>query len=239
MKIIQSSHWALLGALFLAASAMAQTPQTLSDADRAEIQQLMGKYAQALFGCHAEEFADLFVPGTGSFTSGFRGRMVGHEHLMGLVESERHCTAPPDTPKAPRPGGNDGPNVELHVMADGVHGVANLGTAEYQDVYAKTSKGWRFASRTVVVANEKAAGVEAADMLAINRLDGDKLGDHYEQRDGAMRLMTSGVRIGVKDGQVTGRAFLKDGGYNDETYEKLGPGKWRVKSSTYVPPESH
>jgi hypothetical protein len=46
--------------------------------------------------------------------------------------------------------------------------------------------------------------------------------------------MTSGVKVNVSDGQVTGRAYLRDGGYDDEVYAKLGPGEWRVKSSIHV-----
>ena len=42
------------------------------------------------------------------------------------------------------------------------------------------------------------------------------------------------MRITAKDNAVTGRAFLKAGGYDDEVYEKTGPGQWRVKSSTHV-----
>jgi hypothetical protein len=77
-------------------------------------------------------------------------------------------------------------------------------------------------------------------MLAIQRLGGAKLGDYYEpDQNGVQRLMTSGVRIGVADGQVTGRAFLKAGGNDDEVYEKAGPGQWRIKSSTHVPAAAH
>ena len=47
--------------------------------------------------------------------------------------------------------------------------------------------------------------------------------------------MTSGVKVSVSGDQVTGRAYLKDGTYDDQVYEKLGPGEWRVKSSTHVP----
>jgi len=42
------------------------------------------------------------------------------------------------------------------------------------------------------------------------------------------------VRITVSGTEVMGRAFLKNGGYDDEVYEKLGPGRWRVKSSVHV-----
>jgi hypothetical protein len=226
----------VLAAFLIAIPAMAQPATTVSAEDQSAIQALMGKYAQALSGCRAAEFADLFVPETGYFASGFRGRMVGRTQLIALVESERQCVAPPATPPAPRPGGSNGPNVAIEATNGAVHGLAKLGTAEYQDEYVKTPQGWRFASRTVIIAPEKAAGLDAPDMLAIQMLGGPKLGDHYEpDQKGVQRLMTSGVKVDVANGQVTGRAYLKDGSWDDQVYEKLGPGKWRVKSSTHVP----
>ncbi len=182
------------------------------------------------------EFADLFVPETGYFASGFRGRMVGRERLIALVQSERQCVAPNGKAGATRPG----PTVALDVTTNGVRGVANLGSAEYQDEYVKTPQGWRFASRTVIIADEKAAGLDAPGMLAIQRLGGAKLGDHYEpDQNGVRRLMTSGVKVTVLGDQVNGRAYLKDGTYSDEVYEKLDTGEWRVKSSNHVPEGTH
>ena len=195
----------------------------------------MGSYARALGECRAEDFVDLFVPDTGYFASGFRGHIVGRERLIALVQSERHCIAPSAT-AAGRPGGANGPTVALEVTSAGVRGVANLGSAEYQDEYTKTPNRWRFASRTVIIAPEKAAGIDARDMFAIGQLGGAALGDYYEpDQNGVRRLMTSGVRIRSRTRSVTGRAFLKDGGYDDQVYEKLGPGQWRVKSSVHVP----
>jgi len=217
------------------ASASAQSAPTLSDDDRSAIQGLMGSYARALGECRAEDFADLFVPDTGWFASGFRGHMVGRARLIALVQSERHCVAPPAAGAA-RPGGTNGPTVALEIVPSGIRGVANLGTAEYQDEYTKTASGWRFASRTVIIAPEKAAGLDARELLAIGALGGARLGDRYEpDSNGVARLMTSGVRVSVSGTEVKGRAFLKDGGYDDEVYEKLGPGRWRVKSSVHVP----
>jgi hypothetical protein len=236
MNLSTLRNWRLFAVLFVAApAAFAQTPSTLTADDEAAIQALVARYAKALGGCHAEEFADLFVPGTGSFASGFRGRMVGRDKLIALVQSERHCVAPAGDAPAARPGGN-GPTVTIERTATGARGVANLGTAEYQDEYTKTAGGWRFASRTVILQTEKAAGIEAGDLLAIERLGGSALGDNYEadQNGGKPRLLTSGVRVCVSGTDVKGRAFLKDGSYNDEVYEKLGPGKWRVKSSVHV-----
>ncbi len=222
----------LLALLFTGALAVAQPVTSLSADDRAAIQALMGQYAQALSGCRAAEFADLFVPGTGSFASGFRGLMVGRERLIALVESERQCVAPTGTAPAARPA----PTVAIEVTASGVHGVASVSGAEYQDEYAKTSQGWRFASRTVITAAEKMAGLDARAIFAIQRLGGPNLGDHYEaDQKGVSRLMTSGVKVSVAGDQVSGRAYLKDGGYDDQVYEKAGPGDWRVKSSTHAP----
>jgi hypothetical protein len=234
-------RWSLFALLCVASSAtFAQTPKSLTADDEAAIQALVTSYAKALGGCRAEEFADLFVSETGSFASGFRGRMVGRDKLIALVQSERHCVAPAGATQAARPGGNGGPTVAIEATATGARGVANLGTAEYQDEYTKTAGGWRFASRTVILATEKAAGIEAADLLAIERLGGAALGDSYEadQNGGKPRLLTSGVRVSVSGTEVKGRAFLKDGGYNDEVYEKLGPGKWRIKSSVHVAAEA-
>jgi SnoaL-like domain len=235
MKILKATYGILLGTFIAGASALAQSTTSLSIDDRSAIQSLMTQYAQALSGCRAVEFADLFVPETGYFASGFRGHMVGRERLIALVQSERQCVAP-NASQAARPGAATGPTVVLDVTLHGVHGVANVGSAEYQDEYAKTPQGWRFASRTVVTPAEKVAGLDSRDMLAIQQLGGAKLGDHYEaDQNGVARLLTSGVKLSISADQVTGRAYLKGGDYNDEVYEKLGPGEWRVKSSTHKP----
>ena len=168
MKAQRRSLFSALLLSVVAASAGAQSAPTLSDDDRSAIQALMGSYARALGECRAEDFADLFVPDTGWFASGFRGHMVGRARLIALVQSERHCIAPPPAPAA-RPGGTNGPTVVLEVVPGGVRGVASLGTAEYQDEYTKTASGWRFASRTVIIAPEKAAGLDARELLAIGR----------------------------------------------------------------------
>jgi hypothetical protein len=232
MTILKSTTVAAL--LLVTTTAVAQAPATLSANDKSEIQTLMTGYARALGECRAEDFANLFVPETGYFASGFRGHMVGHERLVALVQSERHCIAPP-AGGAARPGGANGPTVAIEASPGGARGVANLGTAEYQDEYTKTASGWRFASRTVIVAAEKTAGLDANELVALDKLGGARLGDYYEaDQNGVRRLMTSGIRISTSGTEVKGRAFLKDGGYDDEVYEKLGPGRWRVASSVHV-----
>ena len=39
----------------------------------------------------------------------------------------------------------------------------------------------------------------------------------------------------MKGSDVTGHAYLNDGGYYDDVYERLGPGQWRIKSRVRVP----
>ncbi len=236
MNSLKSDGRGFVVAVLLAATCATAQAQSLTADDKAAIQQLSASYMTALFGCKAEEFADLFVPDTGMFVAGFRGLMVGREKLILLVQSERHCTGE----QPARPGGTNAPTVAVEATKFGAHGVANLGMAEYQDEYTRTPKGWRIASRTVVIAAEKAAGLDAREMLALQKLPGAKVGDYYEpDPKGVSRLLTSGVRITVKDNEVTGRAFLKAGGYDDEVYEKTGPGQWRVKSSTHVAAGAH
>ena len=238
MNTTTSMRLTMCAAASIAAASIVAQPATLTADDRSAIQALVGGYARALGECRAEEFASLFVPETGYFASGFRGHMVGQERLIALVKSERHCLAPAGAAATARPGGN-APTVELEVGATGVRGVANLGMAEYQDEYTKTPEGWRFASRTVIVAAEKAAGLDARELLAIGKLGGSELGDYYEtDANGVRRLLTSGIRVGVGDAGVTGRAYLRSGGYNDQVYEKVAPGEWRVKSSVFVPGET-
>ena len=72
-------------------------------------------------------------------------------------------------------------------------------------------------------------------MLAFRRLAGSDLGDYYvADQNGIKRFRTSGVEIGVSAGAITGRAYLKSGGYYDDVYEKIGPGQWRIKSRVRV-----
>jgi hypothetical protein len=218
------------------APAFAQSPASLSADDRSAIQALVNDYARYLADCRAEDYADLFAPRTGYFASGFRGHIAGREELIALVQSERHCIAAQSGTAAARSGGGNGPTVELTVDASGVHGLADLGTAEYQDTYTRTDEGWKFSARTVIIAPEKAAGLDAAALLAIHRLGGPELGNNYVAGDdGVERLLNSGVAVSVADGVVTGRAYLQDGGYRDEVYERSAAGEWRVVSSTYVP----
>ncbi len=204
MRIAQGMT-TLIAVMALAVSLAAQG--SLTPQDRAEIQELSAKYARTLGSCAAEEYADLFAPDTGYFASNFRGEVVGRERLMALVRSERHCTAP-----APQPSGNASasprpvPTVAIEISSTGPTGRADLGekVGRYDDEYVKTPKGWRFKSRTVMTAQELAAGLTVQDVRTIRRLAGTDLGqfdDVYAAgTDGVKRFQS--VRCG--DGVVRG-----------------------------------
>jgi hypothetical protein len=229
---------ALINALLLSASALAQAQVGVTAGDRDEIQSLAAQYSKALGSCDAAAFADLFEPESGFFASGFRGRVEGRERLVALVESERHCLATNPDGSRGRPGGQSVPAVSLETSSAGVFGTIDLGAAgQYQDEYVRTPKGWRFASRTVVTPAERAAGLDAHQMAAIRQLSADvPVSDHFEAGDnGKERFISSGVVIRVESGTVGGRVYLDDGGYYNDVYEQTAPGQWRIRSRELVP----
>jgi len=233
---------AIVAALLMlpAAPSLAQTPRgtpiTVTEKDRAEIQDLVSHYARALSACAAEEYADLFAPVSGSFASSIRGEIIGRQKLIALVQSEPHCvTTPPG-----RAGGN-APTVKVTATADGVTGYADLGNAgHYEDVYVKTSNGWRFQTRDVITRQEQTAGFTSRDFIALRRLAGNDQGafeDVLRDTPAGKRLRSAGVVIAAQaDGTATGRAFLKDGGHYEDIYVRAANG-WRFKSRTYLPAE--
>jgi hypothetical protein len=231
----------VLTAVVLALAASAQAQTNLTAQDRVEIQDLSARYARLLGSCAAEEYADLFAPETGYFASNIRGEVVGRQRLIALVRSERHCTNPAPSanaaPAAPRPV----PTVSIEITSTGPIGRADLGAkvGQYDDEYVKTSKGWRFKSRTVMTAQELAANLTVQDVRAIRRLAGTGLGQfedvYVAGADGVKRFRASGVALGLSAEGVTGRAFLKnDGGHYEDVYVRTAEGGWRFKSRVHV-----
>ena len=221
----------------------ARAQRALTPGDRAEIQGLSARYARALGGCAAEDYADLFAPGTGYFASNIRGEVVGRDRLIALVRSERHCTAAAPAasssgaaPAAPRPV----PTVAIESSSKGVTGHADLGNAGYyDDEYVRTPAGWRIKSRTVITRQERDANLTVQDVVAIRRLAGTDLGrfdDVYVAgADGVKRFRTSGVALGLSAEGVTGRAYLKNnGGHYEDVYVRTSDGEWRFKSRVHV-----
>jgi hypothetical protein len=249
----------LLGTLW--SPAVAGQATTLTSQDRTEIQDLVGRYARALAGCAAEEYADLFAAETGYFASNIRGEVVGRDRLIALVRSERHCTVSPTTPTPPnttfpnntapnntapnntaanntaRPA--TGPVVVIEPAATGATGRADLGSVGYyDDEYVRTANGWRFKFRNVVTPAEQKAGLTTRDAIAIRRLAGTDLGlfaDVYVTgADGIARFRTSGVALGLLPDGVTGRASVKDAGGRYEDVYVRTPAGWRFKSRVFV-----
>jgi hypothetical protein len=234
MKIASLS----LQAMLVFASCLAHAQTSVTAEDRAEIQSLAARYSQALGSCDADGFAHLFAPESGFFASGFRGKVVGRERLVALVESERHCLAPNPEGTRGRPVGQNVPAVSLETGSGGVFGVVDLGAVgQYEDEYVRTATGWRFASRTVVTQAERAAGLDAREMTAIRALSADlPASDRYvDGENGKPRFMSSGVVIRVDAGLVGGRVHLDGGAYYDDVYERTAPHEWRVKARELVP----
>jgi len=227
-----------LAAILVTGSAAGQNPASVKPEDRAEIEALVARYAEALGTCDAAGFADLFDAESGFFASGFRGHIVGRAKLMELVDSERHCRpAKPDQPQ-PQRRSMGVPTVTLRVDSGHVYGVADLGGAgQYQDEYVRTAQGWRFAARSVLTPGELAAGLDAGDLEAIQGLSADMaLADHYAPDDnGVERFLSSGVVISVDAGTVRGRAYLDDGSHYDDVYDETMPGKWQIQSRELMP----
>ena len=67
----------LLAMSLIGTSTPAEAAAGLSADDRTAIQALVGQYAQALSGCRATEFADLFVPETGTLPAAFAATWWG------------------------------------------------------------------------------------------------------------------------------------------------------------------
>jgi hypothetical protein len=225
--------------LFTAVVAGAQESAPADDRDVMQaIQSLASQYAAALGSCDAEAFAALFQPQSGFFASGFRGKITGHQRLVALVESERHCLAGNSDGSRGRPGGQGILKVSLSPSAKGFTGVIDLGAVgQYQDEYVRTADGWRFAARTVITLAKQAAGLDARQMAAIRDLSADlSAADHYAVGDdGTKRFLSSGVVIRVESGTVGGRVYLDDGGYYDDVYEQASSAVWRIRSRTLVP----
>lgn len=220
---------------------VANAQPSVSDADRAEIQALAARYSQALFSCDSQGFADLFA-NDGVFASGFRGKVVGRERLVALVDSERHCLAPNPDGSRGRSAGQNVPAAALDTSDGAVRGVIDLGAAgQYEDEYVRTPAGWRFASRTVVTPAERAAGLDAAAMAAIQALSADLPAiDHYvDGENGKPRFLSSGAVLSVNDGTVGGRIYLDGGAHYDDVYERTAAGEWRVKSRELVRAEEN
>jgi hypothetical protein len=225
----------------------AQTNTSLTDQDRSQILALSTTYRQALFGCKAEEYADLFATPGGYFGSSSRGEVRERQALMEMVLSYDRCKSP-----APPPATSSFPSPVIEPAPEGAKAriINSRGGGYYDDVYVKTPNGWRFKSRNVISDSELAAHLTTQDFIEIRQLAGDDHG-HYENLYGDhdnisprsvtkgpdhRPFRTSGLRLTPTPEGVRGTAYLRNnGGRYDDLYVKT-PDGWRIKERVYVPP---
>jgi SnoaL-like domain len=128
----------------------------LTPRDLADIMQLSAKYAKAVGTCAAEDYASLFTAdgyySSSEFTSPKHralfgtngGQAIGHDRLVTLVMTEPYCMDPNGKRAARNP-----PAVVIKATSQGARGTALLPDGgRYEDMYVKTTAGWRFKSRT-------------------------------------------------------------------------------------------
>jgi hypothetical protein len=256
---------ALAVTMFGAVRGYAETGASLTDRDRAEIKALTDAYAPALFGCKADEYADLFATPGGYFGSGPRGEVREREAIKEMVLSYDRCHpgAPPSgepaaaaaaAASAGRGRGTPRPASVIEWAPEGARSrtINSSGGGYYDDVYVKTPKGWRFKSRNVVSDAEVAAHLTTEDFIEIRQLAGDDHG-HYENLYGPYngpigpgnpsagrddrRFRTSGLKLTPTTDGMAGLAYLRDnGGRYEDRYVKTPQG-WRIKERKYFPPE--
>jgi hypothetical protein len=92
-----------IASVLAGAAIAAQSTTTLTDKDRAEIQDLVGKYQVALNTCASQDYAALFTPDGVFASDDFRGKkhremygpnggkLVGRAKIAELVETEEFC----------------------------------------------------------------------------------------------------------------------------------------------------
>jgi polygalacturonase len=134
---------------------------TLTAQDRAEIQELVARYQTALTTCASQEYASLFVPDGVFISDDFRGKrhrelygpnggtLVGRAKLAELVDSEDFCI---DKSQRRASSAATAPAVVIVPAPGGAKGTVQLpNKGRYEDEYVKTSDGWRFKVRKVVM----------------------------------------------------------------------------------------
>jgi hypothetical protein len=211
---------------------VAQSGAGLTPDDRKAIGELTASYARTLGNCEAENYAALFEQPNGFYESVNRGRVLGRQRLVSLVESERHCNGQAERTTRPAP------TPAISVSGDAVTGRVDLGdNGHYEDVYVKTSAGWRFKSRNLIPKKAEQAQFTYRDFLQIREVAGDRgqYEDVYMDTPNGRRFRSSGLTIDpVSPTEATGKAQLVgDDGYYEDKYVKTTAG-WRFASRTYV-----
>jgi hypothetical protein len=170
-RLLQVAFAFLVASPLLAAQAPAGARKrpTISAADYIEIQQLVVRYSYALDtgAANGEMFASLFAP-NGVFISATRGPISGHDQLVALGRGRN-----PMYPRRyivnhvvePSSEGATGKVyvVEVDLPSDGekLGGELTSTGGRYEDVYEKTTAGWKFKSRAFVPSKMAVPGAAA------------------------------------------------------------------------------
>jgi len=144
-------------------------PMTLTAADYIEIQQLAVRYSYALDtgAANGEMFASLFAP-DGVFVSATRGPIAGHDQLVALGRGRNpmyprrfivnHVVEPSSEGAA---GKVYVVEVDLPSEGEKLGGQLTSTGGRYEDVYEKTSTGWKFKRRAFVPSKMAVPGAAA------------------------------------------------------------------------------
>src|SRR5688572_3907513 len=182
----------------------------LTTADRAELEVLNARYSLSLGMCNADVWPTLFEEKEGFFASGSRGKMQG-QHRLAEMNRSYDCVyvngvAPDHAPVVLVPY-----KITIEATRDGAEGFAYYNGGRYEDVYTRTTEGWRFKSRTVMSNRELAAGYTWKDLDDIQRLaaaNGGPYEDLYEPTPRGSRLKSAGVALTMgPNGSATGKAY--------------------------------
>jgi len=170
-----------IASIISAAALAAQSASTLTDKDRAEIQDLVSRYQVALSTCASQDYAALFVPDGVFASDDFRGKrhremygpnggkLVGRAKIAELVETEEFCI---DKSQLRSRQGRPAPAVTITATPQGVKGTIPLGNGgRYDDEYVKTSEGWRFKTRTVTMPPAQQSAAPAAKPMTLGPMD--------------------------------------------------------------------
>ena len=173
-----------IAAVLAGAAITAQSTTTLTDKDRAEIQDLVARYQVALSTCASKDYAALFTPDGVFASDDFRGKrhremygpnggkLVGRAKIAELVETEEFCI---DRSQARAGGNRPAPTTTITVTPQGVKGTIPLANGgRYDDEYVKTSEGWRFKTRTVTMPPQRqqsSAAPAAAQPMTLGPMD--------------------------------------------------------------------
>lgn len=229
----------MLGVVSAASGEDGKRGVALTAADRAEIELLNARYALTLGMCNADAWPQLFAAPGGYFASASRGKVDGPHRLAEMIRSY-DCGYVNGAAPAHAPGVVVPYRIEVEATPGGAAGFAYYNGGRYEDVYAKTKEGWRFASRTVVSDKERAAGFSAKDFDAIQQLaaaNGGPYEDVYEPAARGTRFKSAGVALTLGAGRASGKAYLKDGRHYEDVYARTSSG-WRFQSRTLVAPET-